>query len=124
MEKVFTDMQYKVSEYDLEKINRNVRAMDVGFPCHECGQCLRSTDAADGRLCIHRWFCPVRGGIQRGWRRQYVHLDCIAEVQKTDTIDQTHVRGQKATYILLLMLELDLPFDIAWPIAALACWLL
>ncbi len=62
----------------------------------------------------------------RWWRHRWVHFECMVSPELTKNIDYFDL-VHKSTYsgkAFLFLLELGLPYDLAWPIAAAAYWLL
>jgi hypothetical protein len=92
------------------------------------------------RLCGHKVQSATMGvtvlsRFNFNWDRKYVHVACLLSGEPYDTYDrwptfiperwrQGHTNVAKSAQLLLLLLETGLPFDIAYPVVALACWLL
>jgi len=65
------------------------------------------------------------------WDRMYAHEICLSDWRLCrwptfipERWRQLYVSRAKSAQLLLLLLEAGLPYDIAWPVVALACWLL
>jgi hypothetical protein len=72
----------------------------------------------------------VYGGFNNYWSRSAFHLECVelfvfdkAGFDSSKYNLRLHKRNC-AGKLMLLLQELGLPYDLAWSIAAVACWLL
>ena len=101
------------------------------FHCVLCTQYIHSwSDTEELLICLgdSRKY-PFR--YDRCFRRPWAHKQChpdhfravISRLERGDP--RSHVLSvRRAAQILLLLVELGLPLDLAWPIAGAACWLL
>jgi hypothetical protein len=60
------------------------------------------------------------------WRRRKAHEECVTRRQPEppNTTIIEYEKVHKSAFIYLIMLELGLPGELAWAVAAGACWLL
>jgi len=95
----------------------------------ECWCCGGDVDgvkrAIDSYLYSPRYGVVGRG--TRAWERRWMHWSCAARYYRVDKCPMTDLatmKQQRSGQMLLLLLEAGLTYDVAWPITAVACWLL
>jgi len=89
-------------------------------------------DQGEDHLHLYKFDGPPKRLV---WERAWVHPWCASssgeiwapkhkELDTHDAIKKALHRRERSGRILLLLLEAGLPRDVAWPITAVACWLL
>jgi len=59
------------------------------------------------------------------WSRIYVCTGCVTPISLRKPLDTSwRKKSHRSAQVLLLLLEVGLPYDLAWPVAAAAYWLL
>jgi len=86
--------------------------------------CLRCSHSLAGQImdaCLTAE--PWQSYSDLRWIRLTLHARCV--VPTCIEVDLSFVRKRKrSAQVLLLLQAAGLPYDLAWPIAAVACWLL
>jgi len=92
-----------------------------------CNVCYRSSPAITGIWDLMLCRNPP-GCIDRSWFRSYIHIKCETRIGPASTpashrYRELAVKRERSGAMLLLLLELGLPNELAWPITAFVCWL-
>ncbi len=95
------------------KSKRKMHYYTYHHVCYACRHVIHPGDWLDGLL----FNCSGQ------WRRLEVHACCAVPKEKHALVPLEN-KSARSGKVLLLLLELGLPYDLAWPIAAAACWLL
>ncbi len=72
----------------------------------------------------------LRFFLASGWQRAWIHKDCLDDrywclvVRQAGAMAAYPSKRDRSATVLLILQELGLPYDVAWPIAALACWVI
>jgi hypothetical protein len=137
---LFIEMVLTVSLYCPREEGKHSREKNYFFNgasicCAKCHKWIRWDDPTDEGVVRAPGLIPGYEDPHRAhvltlkhvrWARYKMHIRCILE-PSLDTfkqeLDVLHKKNFSAQ-ILLLLQATGLPWDLAWPIAAITCWLL
>jgi hypothetical protein len=127
--KIGTWLLSRIRAYDWLEVTLDQKAIGTCPHCHFAmlpGDRVDRTIYSNANIAV---FDP-HGTVY--WERKLSHAPCAAlcrmENERIPSIPKIGKklvkRRNRSAQTLLLLLELGLPGDLAWPIAAVACWLL
>jgi len=121
--KVFHELVNKVEKYD--------RAL---FPQRDCRLCMEDISEGEVESALYRIHINRPNAVALHWHRKYLYRLCTSCARPEPTryilssiheqTKGTESKQKLSGQMLLLLLEAGLPYDVAWPITAVTCWLL
>lgn len=103
----------------VDKYNTNTLAFHGEVLCAVCEGLIEEDEPAEFIICRYRFVVDT----YTHWARELTHIKCVREPPPS-TKEMFIAKRERSVQILLLLQEIGLPWDIAWPIAAVSCWLL
>ena len=120
--RVKSDLDFKVDRYHANMFPPLRRDY---FVCNRCQNPILVWAGDDTEANLRATGC----NIYLVWKRLLAYIPCAelsgvysGRVKQRETLISR--RQERSAQVLLLLQEVGLPFDIAWPIAAVSCWML